>query len=82
VNASQVKIMNRNVACLARHMMNDCERCLIAVKQAVRGQANQMQLRLQNVKDAVMFPAMHPTTLSTQVAWCLHRSDQNAGTYV
>jgi hypothetical protein len=79
VNASQAKIMNRNVACLAHHMMNECGRCPITVKQAVR-EANQMQLRLQNVKDAVMFSAMHPTTLSTKVAWCLHRSDQKAGT--
>ena len=61
-------------------MMNDCETCFITAKQAVRGQANQMQLRLQNVKDSVMFSAMPPTTFSTQVAWCVLRSDQNAGT--
>jgi hypothetical protein len=80
VNASQAKKRNSNVACLAHHMMNDCERYLITVKQAVRGEANQMQLRFQNVKDAVMLSAVHPTTLSAEVAWCLHRSDQNAGT--
>jgi len=65
VNTSQAKIRNRNVACHAHHMMNDCERCFITAKQAVRGKDNQMQFRLQNVKDTAMFSAMPPTTLST-----------------
>jgi hypothetical protein len=71
MNTSQAKIMNRNVACLAHHVMNDCERCLIAVKQAVRRQANQMQLRPQNVKDAVMFSAIPQLFLHKWLGVCI-----------